>query len=184
MTSPARKFNWLAWLLGLSLLINAGLVAGYVYHRYLMLPPPERWQSAQKTLQLTDAQRDDLHRLQRDLREGARRNMVSMRSHHHELVELLRRDEVDLATLESHLRATTEPQVGMQRDVILRMLAFRNTLNPEQKRIFNEKIERPGFLLHLAGFPGPMWRSHHCQKKDGRERDRHERRENGSPRHD
>jgi Spy/CpxP family protein refolding chaperone len=166
--ASAPKFSWQAWLLGLSLLVNAGVVASYLYHRYVMLPPPERWQSAQKSLDLTEAQRADLHQLQRDLRETARRNMIAMREHHRELVELLRHDEVDLAALESHLRATTEPQVGMQRDVILRTLAFRDTLTPEQKRTFNQKIERPGFLLHLAGFPGPMWRSHHCRDKPGK----------------
>jgi len=163
---PARKLTWQSWLLGLSLLINFGLLGGYVYHRYIMLPPPERWQGAQKNLHLSEAQRTELMELQRDLRKQAAKNMAVMREHHDEFVELLRQDQIDLGALEMHLRATTEPQVGMQRDVILRMLKFRDHLTADQKKIFNEKMERPGFLLRLAGFPGPMWRSHHCRRDD------------------
>ena len=162
----SRKLRWLPWVLGLSVLINTGFVAGFIYHRHIMLPAPERLAAVQQNLQLSDAQREGLMKVQRDLREEARENMALTRTHHQELVALLRKDQIDLPALEKHLRATTEPQVGMQRDVILRLLAFRDTLNPAQKEIFNEKMERPGFLLHLAGFPGPLWHSHHCHPGD------------------
>lgn len=160
------KLRWLPWLFGFSLLINLGFLGGFVYHRYLMPPPPEHLEQAQQTLQLNAEQRAALVKIQRDIRNQARENFRVTRERHRELVQLLRNDTMDLPALERHLRATTEPQVAMQRDVILRMLTFRNALTPGQKAIFNEKMERPGFLLRLAGFAGPMWRGHGCHRRD------------------
>ncbi len=165
------KLRWLPWLFGLSLLVNLGFFGGFLYHRYMMPPPPERLKHAELTLQLSAEQRAMLARIQDDIRNEARENFRMTRERHRELVVLLRKDEMDLPALERHLRATTEPQVAMQRDVILRMLAFRNALNPEQKVIFNEKMERPGFLLRLAGFSEPMWRGHGCHRRDNRLKD-------------
>lgn len=159
-----EKKRWLPWLFGLSLLMNCGFLGGFVYHRYSMLPPPERLEHAQNTLQLNAQQRAALAGIQGDIRSEARENFRLTRERHHELVLLLRNDSMDLPALERHLRATTEPQVAMQRDVILRMLTFRDTLTPEQKIVFNEKMERPGFLLRLAGFAGPMWRGQGCHR--------------------
>jgi uncharacterized membrane protein len=163
----SRKNFWLAWLLGISLLVNISLVGGFIYHRHFMPPPPEPSEQAQRTLQLTNAQRETLQKLQGEIRNESRESMQVMRERHVELVQLMRRDQLDLPALEVHLRATTEPQVAMQRDVILRLLTFRDTLNPDQKKIFNEKMQRPGFMLHLAGFPGPMWRPHGCHNRRG-----------------
>ena len=38
----SRKLRWLPWVLGLSVLINTGFVTGFIYHRHIMLPAPER----------------------------------------------------------------------------------------------------------------------------------------------
>lgn len=160
----SRKSFWLGLLLGFSLLVNLGFVAGFIYHRHYMMPPAEHYQKVQQQLQLTLPQKTALLNLQQQIREEMRDNVQSTREHHRELVEELRREPLDLPALEKNLRATTEPQIAMQREVILRLLAFRDTLNPEQKNIFNEKLERPGFLLHLAGFPGPLWRQSHCRE--------------------
>jgi uncharacterized membrane protein len=159
-----QKNFWLVWLLGISLLINLSLVGGFIYHRHFMPPPPEPSERAQRVLQLSDTQREALQKLQGDIRNEARESGEVMRARHAELVQLMRSEPLDLQALEVHLRATTEPQVAMQRKVILRLLAFRDTLNPDQKKIFNEKMQRPGFMLHLAGFPGPMWRAHDCRR--------------------
>lgn len=160
----SRSFRWLPWLLGLSLLINCGFLGGFVYHRYLMPPPKDRLDRAQAALSLTSEQTAALARIQETIRDEARDNLRLMRDRHQELVGLLRQEPVNIPALELHLRATTEPQVAMQREVILRMLAFRDTLNASQKAVFNEKIERPGFLVRLAGFPNAMWRSPNCRK--------------------
>ena len=167
--TTSRKNFWLAWLLGISLLINLSLVGGFIYHRHFMPPPPEASERAQRVLQLSDAQRETLQKLQGEIRNEARESGEVMRARHAELVELMRHEPLDLPALEVHLRATSEPQVAMQRQVILRLLAFRDTLTADQKKVFNEKMQHPGFMLHLAGFPGPMWRSHNCHRgPDGR----------------
>lgn len=181
------KSRWVPWLFGFSLLINLGFIGGFLYHRYMMPPPPDRLEHAERMLQLNSEQRAMLAKIQGDIRGEARDNFRMTRERHHELVLLLRNDKMDMPALERHLRATTEPQVAMQRDVILRMLKFRDALNPEQKVIFNEKIERPGFLLRLAGFAGPMSRGQGggCNGRDngrdnGRESEREISREKGS----
>jgi uncharacterized membrane protein len=165
--NSSRSFRWLPWLFGLSLLINGGFLGGFVYHRYLMPPPQDRLDQAQRILSLSDEQRAALATIQRALRDEARDNFHLTRERHQELVVLLRQEPMNMQALELHLRATTEPQVAMQRDVILRLLAFRDTLNPAQKALFNEKIEHPGFMLRLAGFPKSMWRPHDGRKKGG-----------------
>jgi uncharacterized membrane protein len=159
-----RSFRWLPWLFGVSLLINCGFLGGFVYHRYVMSPPKDRLDRAQHSLALNDAQVAELGKIQDTIRDDARENFRVTRERHKDMVLLLRQEPVNMPALEMHLRATTEPQVAMQRDIILRLLAFRDTLSAEQKAAFNEKIERPGFMLRLAGFPGPMWRPHDCRK--------------------
>lgn len=163
----SRSFRWLPWLFGVSLLINCGFLGGFVYHRYLMPPPKDRLEQVQHMLSLTPEQTAALGSIQSAIRDEARDNFRLTRERHQELVVLLRQEPVNIPALELHLRATTEPQITMQREVMLRLLAFRDTLNADQKAVFNEKIERPGFLLRLAGFSNAMWRPQKCRKDDG-----------------
>lgn len=162
------KLNkWLPWLLGISVLFNIGLLGGFIYHRHFMLPSPEQLEKAQSGLQLSHNQREQLIAIQRGIRDDARASMRDTHQHYQDLVNILRSDQRDLPALEQSLRAVSEPQVTLQRNVILRLLDFRDSLTPPQKVLFNDKMQHPGFLLRLAGFPGPMWRGHGCHR-DGR----------------
>jgi uncharacterized membrane protein len=161
---PTSKSRWLAWLLGLSLLVNAGFLAGFIYHRYWVAPSVERTELVQQVLQLDPDQRAVLVEIQGEVRSEARAGFRAARQHHKELVQLMRQDRMDMPALERYLRATTEPQIAMQRDLILRLLKFRDALTPEQREIFDQKIERPGFMMRVAGMPGPMWRAHGCRR--------------------
>lgn len=174
-----QKANkWLPWLLGISVLVNAGLLGGFFYHRHFMLPSPEQLEHAQSSLQLSHDQREALIAIQRGIRDDARASMRETHQHYQDMVDLLRRDQRDLPALEQSLRAVSEPQVTLQRNVILRLLDFRDSLTPPQKVVFNEKMQHQGFLLRLAGFPGPMWRTQEGRGQEGRrEHDREHSRE-------
>ena len=137
-------------LLAVSLAFNVAIGASYA-HRIHASSSAART-SAAAALNLSTEQQSNLSAMQEELRAGARllrqNSGAALNAMARTLADPRPDPEQVRALLDQHGRGRTDLQMAM----IESLLAFRDTLEPEQQRAFNRSLERPGFLRDLAGF--------------------------------
>jgi Spy/CpxP family protein refolding chaperone len=142
--------RWLILGFVLSLTLNLMLLGGYAYKRMVTIPHARAAWGAE-ALHLGDTQRADLQHLTRWAREELGRAVPVLRSDAAILEKIVAEGRADDAQIEAALRRIGEHRVAMQRDAMQRVIAFRDTLNAEQRKIFARLASEPAFVARLLG---------------------------------
>ncbi|TAM47011.1 MAG: periplasmic heavy metal sensor [Gammaproteobacteria bacterium] len=136
--------RWLVVLLGLSLLLNLGVLVAVGYHTLRAEPP-----HLEDYLKLSEPQRRQWHEMEHGFMQELNSAWGDIRAHRERMIRQIFSGRPDAAVIEAERAAISRLQEQQQRRVIEQLMAERNMLDPAQRAALAELLlrqEPPGTL--------------------------------------
>lgn len=144
-------------LLAASLAMNAAAVAGYFATRRAPEPPaPPPVEAVLREIALTDAQLAQLRDLRRALRTELRPVRAELQPKFDAALTGILRASPDDPVIESLLRDTIDGRTKQLAVIAKHLVAFRATLTPAQRPVFDRHVGEWSFIQTLAGLRPPL----------------------------
>lgn len=142
--------RWIYVALMLSLCLNLLLLGGFMYQRFMVQPRQlEAW--AVQQLHLHEDQREELKLMHDWTRDRIRQALREMQPEIAKVRQGLRGRNANDPGVREAMRKLADRRFDLQMEALERVMAFRDTLEPDQRQKFNQLTERPGFVLRLLG---------------------------------
>ncbi len=159
-------------LLALSLLLNAFVLAGFIYRSWIMPPPPpfERrmpppgprlspLEMVSRDLDLDDAQRQALKGVFDQYSLARRERLHEIQKLREQLAGEYRQPTIDLARVDALIDQLTKLRAGFQKETLRAFTQLESQLKPEQRErmhhILAERLEGPPMRPPPGNPPGP-----------------------------
>ncbi len=142
--------RWMNVLLIASLSLNLMLIGGFLYQR-LVIQPRLQTEWAAKALKLDDRQRSELQQLIAWRKTRLRQALDEMHLETTTIKHALRDARSDDPVLKMAMQRLNGKRQELQMETLEKVFSFRDNLSSDQRQLFNQMSERPGFVLNLIG---------------------------------
>ncbi|MFA4901994.1 MAG: periplasmic heavy metal sensor [Desulfobaccales bacterium] len=156
------KRDWLIYLVIFSVALNLGTIGTFAYLRHqdqqqnvlAQSTPPLPLRALWSELNLDSSQRQALHGLFPEHRRKVGEIKQELAQKRQELFNLIQNEATPMSAIQAKVKEISNLQGSLEEEMVRFMLAFRKTLNPQQRTAFLSKVQT--HLCGPEGACGPM----------------------------